>query len=724
MYNHFRNIFKEKSPSWAVPLLLSLSLVIWVFLFRKLIFSDCFFIIDATPYYQPFKTFILNIRHGIYPLWDPFDIGSTNEFFLRRIGEFNPLYGILIFFSFIIQPFEKAYHFFLPLYYFIGCVGFYCVAKKIFKSTSAALTAFLLLYFSSVGLRIFYCFIIIVFTPLIWFFYFLISFSQTPSRKNFLGLSLFTSVLLSTYVPFYFIVILLTFFLAYILIYFPTVKKTTAQYLSFFRRHFFISLFGITLIVCSLIPSYLFYKAGRSNTFIMTKRTSTMTTIRRPSLQRAQPEPMGGEESKTDSLKVKPYTLGEQGIIIPMIVKDLFADPRQLGISQLFFPFFAFILFFAGAIVPVSRRLTLTALSFFIILMIGQNDGTPVFPFLYEHIFIFRYFRNAYLFIWLALAPFLIFFISDLAARIFKNFETSSPPNPFVKFYIYLIHIGFTLFLLGNHHHALSSYLAIFLSLIFFELLSRKILNPRSWGAFLLLFVIIVLQPMQGYSISSQTYTAGSFGNTPPPRLSFLFSQSYHLSPTYFQNRWLGLFLQADDPSLLDSYAQNRLTVYDRVSPVDETIVPINDILEKIHDRSNFAFVPVDYKGPLSNGTPSPQFIPIKENSELLSVTKYTMNDLSLKTNFPVNKFLVYNESYHPDWRVFINGKQTDLVRANIAFKGVWIPAGENHVHFSFGGSFRYYLGWGLLAGTYFSLFAIIYFFIKEKTLHTKDDDE
>ena len=43
-------------------------------------------------------------------------------------------------------------------------------------------------------------------------------------------------------------------------------------------------------------------------------------------------------------------------------------------------------------------------------------------------------------------------------------------------------------------------------------------------------------------------------------------------------------------------------------------------------------------------------------------------------------RFLVYNDSFHSGWRVAVNGKPQKLYRANIAFKGVWVPGGEHIV--------------------------------------------
>lgn len=46
---------------------------------------------------------------------------------------------------------------------------------------------------------------------------------------------------------------------------------------------------------------------------------------------------------------------------------------------------------------------------------------------------------------------------------------------------------------------------------------------------------------------------------------------------------------------------------------------------------------------------------------------------------------LVVSESYHPGWKATIDGQKTDVVRANHAFLGVYVPPGEHRVDLHFG---------------------------------------
>ena len=46
---------------------------------------------------------------------------------------------------------------------------------------------------------------------------------------------------------------------------------------------------------------------------------------------------------------------------------------------------------------------------------------------------------------------------------------------------------------------------------------------------------------------------------------------------------------------------------------------------------------------------------------------------------------LMWSESYHPYWRVQVDGQMSRLLRVNHAFLGVRVPAGKHRVLFEFG---------------------------------------
>ena len=81
--------------------------------------------------------------------------------------------------------------------------------------------------------------------------------------------------------------------------------------------------------------------------------------------------------------------------------------------------------------------------------------------------------------------------------------------------------------------------------------------------------------------------------------------------------------------------------------------------------------------------------------SKILDVAYFDVNRIVFKSNFEGRKLLIYNDSFTKGWQAYIDGQRTDLLRANGAFKGVWVSKGEHQVEFRYappGGQWVYVL--------------------------------
>jgi uncharacterized membrane protein YfhO len=138
------------------------------------------------------------------------------------------------------------------------------------------------------------------------------------------------------------------------------------------------------------------------------------------------------------------------------------------------------------------------------------------------------------------------------------------------------------------------------------------------------------------------------------------------------------------------SYIRNKFYLYDQVQFLkDFDNVKIEDVIKK---NENLAFV----AGPLSKeeqlnfsmlqakvgASSSP--LSVSNDTEKFKVVDFDPDHIQLITNFNTGKFLVYTDSFEKYWKVFINDHEQKLYRANIAFKGVWLPAGKDKVVFQY----------------------------------------
>lgn len=102
---------------------------------------------------------------------------------------------------------------------FLAGWAFYLITRFLLGERFFAFVAYILFLFSSWGSEIFYNYIIIIFVPIIWFFYFLLCFSRTAQRGPLLGMCLCLGLIVTTYIPFFFLTIFVIFSFFYLLFY-------------------------------------------------------------------------------------------------------------------------------------------------------------------------------------------------------------------------------------------------------------------------------------------------------------------------------------------------------------------------------------------------------------------------------------------------------------------------------------------------------------------------
>lgn len=155
-------------------------------------------------------------------------------------------------------------------------------------------------------------------------------------------------------------------------------------------------------------------------------------------------------------------------------------------------------------------------------------------------------------------------------------------------------------------------------------------------------------------------------------------------------SQWIG-------ERLLMDYGIHKFWLYDRAVGFEEKGMEIRFVGEVLRGNRNAAYVhpaqgsPAAVFGPQDWEEGPPQIL----DESLGRVDHFDVNNLSLRLNLPERKFLVYTDGYTRNWKVRVNGQSQPLFRAQGAFKGVWVPAGESVVEFSYappGGGWIYLL--------------------------------
>lgn len=711
---------RSSFSSCNLLILFFFSFLLWIFSFRGFFSGQLSLVNDALPYHTHTHFFLENILKGTFPRWDPtWRWGLSFDFFLQRLGMGNPLFSGILILRKLSWTFDSSYLAFLAVYYFIGMIGFYMLAKHIFRDSRMAFAAYLLLMFSSLSTKVFNSYILLVCVPMVWFFFFLLSFTQKQEKQSLLGLTLTLALLMTTYVPFYFVAIFLSFLICFAIVYPRDLIKIPSRYLGFFKNNKILVGLCLLVIFISLIPGFKLYQQTSSGDLVFPMRHS-------------------GSSAQNEMVVDIRHTSGG-GIITPIIEEDLFANLAEFQLGRFYIPVFAFLLLLLGAVNVINKRLVLLFVWGFWLFFIGLSDATGVHRFFYNHVFFFKFFRNLSYFLWFTVLPVSLLF----AVEQFRMFLAHRPKTKKDKYvlqaYVVMVHAGFAAFLSTRENVILSSYLVILLSLLFFILYLRGRGETGHFSFCFFLLILITVQPLEVYHYLQKNhnsqgnlwyqqerkyvYAIGACEGADMP-MDFSAQPVLRAPGVVVESKWVSFLIHNFDPRMIAEYRQCSFIAYDRVRRIEDPeslwdqgskspVVYRN--LERIGralaTRENVAFVPADYSGPETSGGEgkySPRAQGIGWGSRQLQTLDFNANTIKVRTTFDSPKFLVYNDAFHKDWEAFVNGKKVKLWRANIAFKGVWVPAGENTVLFFYGPRWRYFTNFFLVGACHFIFWVLL----------------
>jgi hypothetical protein len=100
-------------------------------------------------------------------------------------------------------------------------------------------------------------------------------------------------------------------------------------------------------------------------------------------------------------------------------------------------------------------------------------------------------------------------------------------------------------------------------------------------------------------------------------------------------------------------------------------------------DPAALAVVEADIAPPAGSGT--------------ASVLRHEPDEVVLDVEATEAGLLFVSEIWHPSWLAFVDGEQVEVLRANVAFRGVSVPAGRHEVRFEYSPA-EFRLGFGLSA--------------------------
>jgi len=718
---HYLRRFSKAYLIKPLPLLFIISFCVWMFAFRGFILDEIPMTSDATAYFDHFEYYLKNIIRGVYPMWESTRAyGVPIDLYMRRIGSFNPTFYLILLMNFLGIPLKISCNLFLCFYFFSGMVGFYLICKHVIKNTTMSFVAYLLLMFSSLGTRIFDSYIVLTLVPMIWFFYFLVAFSKKPERHNFLGIIFTLMILFTTYIPFYFVTIVMIFFIFYCIFYFSNFIKILLSTFRFIKHNKLFSGISVFLLIVSLLPGLLFFGE--------TKRGEIVMPLRHYS----------SEDKNEIAVDIK--TVSKWGIEEDFVYSSTFNDFRQFKFAIFYLPICGYVLLFMGLFTRLKKRsVFLFLLGLCIAVMFAHR--LPVYKFLFQKIFYFKYFRNLHFFLWLFILPLFILFLIDHVTLSFENLNNSNKRRFLFFLYVTIIHSGFFYFLYNKNNAISSSYASLILSYLSFLI---YFWGSAKWKKEIVMFLFlaaITVQPVEVYhylsvnsQVSKENRVSRYGGKTPFWELDLPLSKELSeisrakkailirfanykrkLSRVYMCTKLMNHLMNNYNYKLLNIYSSSKLIAYDNLQRVDYDQLDFKKFKESLFNDYNLAYISKDdpvLEGESNLRVSSQKARIITRESKEVEILDVNVNHLKIKTKFSNWKFLAYNDSFYPGWRAFINGSETQIYQTNVAFKGVLLPPGENIILFKFDRLYRYILNMTLVF-VFIGVFICLIIFIK-----------
>lgn len=680
-----------------------ISYLFLLFFYRGYIFGNFAFEEDAISYYEHIKYFIDNVSHRVFPLWDAvWEYGSPNEFFLRRLGDSNPFYLVLVFLKLTTMPFKTAYGLFFLSYYFLGMIGFYFVSKQLLKDKYFALISFMAFCFSSFSTLVFDSFIILIFTPMIWFIYF---FNRIIFKHCLFSILFFTFCLMilnTTYIPFYFYVVFGVYFLL-IFIFFP-IKiighlKSLLKLILDNKKLVFVC---AVLVIISLYPGYSLFKNASSNDFVMPARTLGIDVANQFQVQK-QSTYLGG------SVSLNPF-------VVPDELRDIFYNLKNFKLGFLFVPLIVYLAFCLGLFLGVDK-ISICITSFIVTFyLISLYDASPIYQILFKHVFFFKYFRNFQFFLWLAILPGFVVLSAYQFKRIFDEVLTSKSRVMITT--IVISHLFVLIGLMYFKSQMISSYLLVLVILLAF-LKAMKNGEKFKVSFFIIVIIFSMYQIVEGYrylNVNAERPFVSTQYDKDNMRRIYLRNESVidgnnfdllsidsvvlsreRISSVYYSTFYLNKLKKIIGIKNLSNYARNKFIIYDSAKCFAEKSLNDTAILNYFMMNHNTAIVNCDADSDILKNSKASSKILIEGSQNNFYVSKYNSNYLKVLTDYNEDKLLVFNDSFDKKWSAYVDGKAVTLYRANVAFKGIFIPSGAREIEFKYGKKSEYFLKWFLL---------------------------
>jgi Bacterial membrane protein YfhO len=688
---------------------------------------------DAIHYFLPYRFQISEtIRNGEWPFWNPYIYLGYPVQGDMQSGAWNPIVWI---FSFINRYDLTLFHYENLLYIFLGGVGMYKLTNRLVHHSPTSLLiaiSYMLSGFMSAGQLINWL-AAAAFLPFVIHYY--LQLLNSPSFSNAIKTGIALYLLFTAGYPSFVIItgyILMTLFMITIIHRIRNKTTNTVTWKRFMLQHLLILLLftGLSLpAIVSYIDLLPYYQRGAGTSY---------------------------QESLVNSFEWRHLL----SFLFPTTIKanDVITS-TDLTCRNVYIGLFTFIILVVFPPKINRRNLLLTGLALFALLF-SLGDATPVRNICYKLIPFMNTFRHPsqmrlfFIFsILLLVAPGLKKFLNNQSSRIeikrLSQLTWIFTAGILIITILAFIQSGILRKFSGiqfsqmrtalknmldsisfNDGLVISGLVQLLFLLAFLLFLKKSVANKKIffylWITNLFLMTQFVLpvtfvsktSPKEINAIihsSPKGFPSTGLENTIGENSKDALGNFDKIALIYFYNKKIGISHITNSPSFLTEQGEfienNFFYAFVSSKPVTyiaDSLIQLKDTSIRVYSNScKYAFVNTGYS--IKNKC---------EPEDTVIIKKISANSFEIETQKVTPGFLVLTQSYHPHWKVFIDGKKSIIQKTNLSFMGTEIPAGKHIIVFKFIPADTIKAIWIMMATLLLLLIMVIITLINQKKLN------
>jgi len=161
---------------------------------------------------------------------------------------------------------------------------------------------------------------------------------------------------------------------------------------------------------------------------------------------------------------------------------------------------------------------------------------------------------------------------------------------------------------------------------------------------------------------------------------------------------------------------RGEVTIFERPTALPRAYI-VHRVIFEPNPKKSLELVkrlgPAGSEGAVLTHPPLPQVValmnslPLKSNSTV-AITAATANTVTLQADMKTAGFVVLSEAYHPDWKVYLNGKKWKIFQTNYLVRSVFVPEGKHEIKYVFAPA-SFTLGIAVSAFSFLILLALMF---------------